>query len=398
MKRRILELTLYLASPLALVVTSPLLAQGLGPADRGELGIAQAIAALLVSCGSLGQAEVFLSSRDGSGYRRNAAVAWASSLVAGLLGCFLFLAAGLPWLAALAALALTPPQSQIALWRAFSVRLGRTHSPALANASSAVMRVLFVGALWIFGALTTSSAYVAVQAAVVVGSAIWLGFFAFTKSRTRQAPMQSTSYLALGAMGAPLLLFNLLTAITMNANLFFLQGRVSAQELGAFAAAASLSLTVLSVSGAFRTRVQASLFAKGRMRQFNREMQLAAGVAIIGAIVGFLLSPVLVALLLGPGYESAVWPMRILSIAAGALLIMDCCHGAMAIVMTRRSLTAVAAAGTSTLATTSLLLVGPFGAVGGAIATLSAYSVVAVLGWIAVHRKLANEGEIVIEK
>ena len=56
-----LELLLYSIGPIATLATAPILAHSLGPAGRGQYGVAIAVANLVATLGSWGQAEIFLS-------------------------------------------------------------------------------------------------------------------------------------------------------------------------------------------------------------------------------------------------------------------------------------------------------------------------------------------------
>lgn len=387
MKRRGLELLLYVASPIALLVTSPLLAQGLGAEDRGQLGIAQAVVALVVSCGSLGQSELYFASASGRGaYKAHATVSWISGIAASGVAFVVLWSLGLPLGVAVVAILLTPLQAQIALWRASAVRRRRLLDPATANAVGAALRIALVGALVALGWLTLTSAYAAIQLALVIGGISFIGVGAWRSGRAEGGARPSLSQAArLGAAGAPLLVFNAFTAVTMNANLFFLHGRVGPEDLGIFAAAASLSLAVLSVSGAFRTRVQAALYDPHPRRSLYRELVITVSVALCGAAVAAVSSPLIVNLLLGPGYESAIEPMRVLAIAAGVLVVVDCMHGAMAVVSRRPLMVLVSAVGACSLAGASLLLIPMYGILGAAFATLIAYFVLALSGLVVVE-------------
>lgn len=386
--RRVLELLMYLASPLALIITSPILAQGLGAEDRGQLGLAQAAIALAVSCGSLGQSELLLSVRNtqrGS-YAQHARVALISATVTSAAAGAALVAIGLPTSVVVAAVLLTPIQAQVALWRAVVVKQQSFMRPAGANATSALLRVTILPILMVAGLLSLGSAYVAIQGSLIVGAIIFMGVRA-RRAREEIAAGGVSSWQLVRA-GSPLVVFNLFTTITLNANLFFLNGRVSAYDLGVFAAATALTTAVLSISGAFKTRIQGALQSANRRARYHRELLLTSVIASVGAASAVVMSPLLVAVLLGPGYESAVGVMRLLGVASGALVIMDCMHGAMAVLVTRRTMVVVSFCGAVSLSIASLLLVPSMGIIGAAVATLVGYGVVAVVGATIVERSL----------
>lgn len=386
---------MYAASPLALVVTSPILAQGLGPEDRGQLGLAQAAVAVAVSCGSLGQSELLLSVRNTArgSYAQHARVALLSSSFTSSVAGACLVAMGLPLSVVIPAVLLTPVQAQVALWRAVVLKQQRYLLPAAANAFGATLRVTILPLLMVAGVLSLGAAYVVIQASLILGALVFMGFRSFRGQSQVRSGTGTVSSWKLAGQGSPLVAFSLFTTVTLNANLFFLNGRVSAVDLGVFAAATALTTAVLSVSGAFKTRVQGALHSSSRRKKYHRELGVAVAVATLGASTAVVLAPLLVDVLLGEGYEAAVGVMRVLGVASGVLVIMDCMHGALAVLVDRRTMVIVAFCGAATLSVTSLLLIPSMGIVGAAIATLIGYGVVATIGVIIVERSLnAHEG------
>lgn len=387
-RRRTAEFLLYVASPAALLITSPMLAQGLGEVGRGELGVAQAVVAFAAACGSFGQAEAYLA-RSGavgtSGYFEASRIASISAVAAAIPAAIWLLHLGMPIALSLIAVALIVLQSQSAMWRAAAIRYVRLLRPALANAFGATLRVIIISALTSLSALSLTVAFTVVQGAIVIGAIVFLGSFAILNMRTNRQAGQYVSYTELARAGAPLLLFHAFTTVTLNANLFILRDRVSASQLGVFAGASALAAAALSVSGAFRSRAQSAVFSSKPIRRFRREMAIALSVSTVAGLAAVALAPPIVRIFLGHGYESAVDPLRILAVASIFLVLMDCIHGVLAIVANLFLLVAIAAIGSVALATSSLLLIPRWGLPGAAAGSLIAYATVAIIGYIAIE-------------
>lgn len=385
-----MEILLYVASPIALLVTSPILAQGLGEAGRGELGLAQSIVAFAVACGSLGQAEVYLSreQKGAATFREGAFVAWVGASLSAVVAASVLIKMDFSNWLVIAGFLLIVVQSQVALWRALSVRSGRLMRPALAMALGAAIRVAAISGLYAIGWLSVPSSFAIVQGAIVIGALAFLAPLALACTSDRSQRMTLERFRSFVIAGAPVLLFHACTTITLNGNLFVLNGRVSREELGVFAAAIALANASLSVSGAFRSRVQAAFYAAEISREVRRELAVSTAVAAIGAGIASSLSPLIVQIFLGDGYESAVLPLRILFIASGVLILMDCVHGALAIIVKRTTMVVIAAAGAAVLLSSTIWLTPTWGIVGAAVATLLGYGVVATIGMLVIARYL----------
>jgi len=333
---------------------------------------------------------VYLSEehQGGNTYRDSAIVAWAGASLSALVASVVLLRMNFSYgLVAIGAL-LIVFQAQMALWRALSVRHGRLMRPALTMAFGAGFRVIAISGLFALGLLTVASSFAVVQGAVVLGALLFLAPVVFANRGSRSSRMTRERFRTLVATGSPVLLFHACTTVTLNANLFLLNGRISPRELGVFAASMALANASLSLSGAFRSRVQAAFYAPEPVRQVRREFVISAAVASTGAIIASALSPLIVHVFLGAGYESAVAPLRVLFIASGVLILMDCVHGALAIVVKRPAMVLIAASGATALLSATLLLTPVWGLLGASVATLLGYSTVAVIGFITIFRRL----------
>lgn len=388
MFRRAGELTLYAASPLAIIVTSPLLAQGLGVEARGQLGVAQSVAALATSIGALGQAEVLLGDlRSGKGSPLAASmVAFGGSLVVGVGTAAALHTMRVDPATIVAVLILLPWMSQAPLWRGYAVSRGQLLRPAYANALGAMLRVALVAALAMSSRLAAVSAFWAVQGSAVVAAVVVLGVNYVRGVRSTQAEGELPNRVEYLRRGAPLVLFAMFTAVTLNADVLMLSWLGSASALGVYAATASLSLAALSVSAAFKSRVQLAAFSSRSLASVKRELAiviLAGGVAASAVAFG---SSLVVQVLLGPGYEAAEGLVQILAFASWALVLLDCMHGLLAALGLRRGLVAVGAVGAASTLVFLAILVPLAGAEGAAWATLVSYSLAAIAGWLIARR------------
>ena len=391
--RRASELGLYAAAPLAIFVTSPLLAQGLGPADRGQLGIIQAILSIAVTLGALGQAEVFLADlRNGSeSLRTSGRLTLAGGITAAITAAVVAASLGVDLVTAIVAAAFIPVINQGQLWRSYAVSQHHLMRPAAAGAIGAGVRVAFIAMLAALGLLSTLSAITVIQFATAAGVVIALGWYVLRTYPHTVIHVTQAQYVDHLRRGSPILIFAALTSVTLRADLFFLNDLVDPSTLGVYAAASSLSMSVLAVSGAFKSRIQSAVFKPGARRAVYLELAVVLGIGLVGATLAALLSPWIVATLLGPGYEAAIPILRILAFASAALLVLDSVHGLLAVLGLRRSMLAVAAVGAGVTLITLPLLISVAGASGAAWATVISYSVASITGLFVVRSALMRE-------
>ncbi len=394
MKKRIGEIALYLLAPAAILITSPLLAQGLGPDGRGQLGLIQSVASFAAAFGALGQAEVLLGDfrRGAPNIRLSSRIAFAGAVLSmgASFGAALFL--GIPWAVAVAGLFLIPVLNQTQIWRSVAIANRRLMLPALANGLGAAIRTGLIAALFFTGLLNPTTAIGAIQVALALGAALTMGAFAHRWSVAnpfqRSAEDHPIRHQLVG--GSPILVFTLLTTVTLRADVIVIGMLSSAEELGIFAAASALSMAVLSISGAFKSRAQAAVFSTRPGRGVAREALVVFGLGCFGAAVAFPLAPLLVSILLGPGYEAAIPLIRILAVASVALLLLDMVHGLLAALGARPAMVATALVGASATIVSLLLLVPSGGAIGAAWATLISYAAAVTVGFILVGRTIAT--------
>src|SRR5690606_10257784 len=126
---------------------------------------------------------------------------------------------------------------------------------------------------------------------MIAGAILALGIFAWSKGKTITAHSNSKGLGALALAGAPLLVFNVFTSVTLRGDILLLKWLVEPALLGIYSACSALSVAVLSVSGAFKTRTQAALLQSNPREKFNREIMLTTFVSVTAAIIGSLGSP-----------------------------------------------------------------------------------------------------------
>lgn len=180
--------------------------------------------------------------------------------------------------------------------------------------------------------------------------------------------------------------FSVLTSIALRSDIFILSRHSSPSELGVYAAASALTTSVLAISPAFKTRIQIGLMP-GRSATIRRELVLVFVTIVVGVAVGIAGAPVVVSVLLGEGYQSAVPVIRILSVAAGGLIALDLTHGALIALGRRGHLLVVAGTGATTMIATGLTLIPSFGAMGAATGSAISYWTASLVGGALIARQ-----------
>jgi O-antigen/teichoic acid export membrane protein len=390
---RWLELLLYAVGPIATLVTTPILAHGLGPAGRGQYGVAIAVATLAGAMGSWGQAEIFLSRwRSGTDhYRLHARISWFGGLLAGLLSILAMLVLDLPLSTALVTAVWVPVLTQVALWRAVSIARSQLTSPALDSALGSIFRVVALGTLALLALLSVDTALFTYQATWALGSLLTVGFATWRwRSRSRRGRVSVRPLLA-GGIG--IIAFNLLHAATLRADLIVLQLFSTPREVGVYAAPASLTAAALALSMAYRPRVQAAALSSAPLRAILRNFLHCALLATVGSAAVWLTTPLLVSILFGPQFAAAEPIMRILAFAIVPLLMVDLVFAALIVLGRQRALLLVAG-GSALLNVGALCVMCPlWGATGAAFATVMSYVLATALGLAILVRTARSLGK-----
>jgi O-antigen/teichoic acid export membrane protein len=389
---RVLELLLYSVAPIATLATAPILAHGLGPAGRGQYGVATAVATLALTLGSWGQAEIFLSrSRSGTDhYRMHSRISWVGGLVASVLCALVLLALRLPLSAALVTAVWVPVLTQVGLWRSVSIARSRLKPPALDSAFGPLLRVSAFAALAALALLTVDSALFAFQAALALGSLLTVGLASWRSGL--RAQRRAIGAIPLLLSGTGIIAFNLLHAVTLRADVIVLQLVAAPTEVGLYAAPASLTTAALALSIAYRPRVQAAAFSPAPLRGILRNCLQVFALAAIGTVALWLATPLLVSILFGSRFQDAVGLTRTLVFAIAPLLMIDLVYAALIVLGRQRDLLVVAA-GSAALNVAALCVLCPlWGAYGAALATVLSYSLATVLGFTVLARATRQLG------
>jgi O-antigen/teichoic acid export membrane protein len=387
-----LELLLYSVAPIATLATATILAHGLGPAGRGQYGVATAVAALTVTLGSWGQAEIFLSrSRSGTDhYRMHSRISWVGGLAASVSCAFVMLALGLPPSTALVTAVWVPVLTQVGLWRSVSIARRRLKPPALDSAFGPLLRVAAFAALAALTILTVDSALFAFQAALALGSLLTVGLASWRSGL--RAQRRAVGALPLLISGTGIIAWNLLHAVTLRADVIVLQLVAAPTEVGLYAAPASLTTAALALSTAYRPRVQAAAFSTAPLRGILRNCIQVFVLAAIGSVVLWLATPLVVPILFGSRFQGAEPIMRTLAFAIAPLLMVDLVFAALIVLGRQRDLLIVAA-GSAALNVVALCVLCPlWGAHGAALATVLSYSLATVLGFTVLARATRQLG------
>lgn len=387
--RRPIELSLYAAAPAATLVTAPLLAQGLGPVQRGQYGLAVAIATLALTVGSWGQADVRLgmATSGGSHYPAHRAIALVGGVVAGVAcGGFLLLLGLQPATAAVSALTV-PALSTSGLWQAEAIRSGALRPLALSNVAVAALRVLAFLALVASGTMRAPTAVAAFQMSLLVGLLLTVGLAIKNRAPDDGGPR---AWSAMLSAGAGITAFNAANALLQRADLVVLQIRATPLDLGLYAAPASLTTAALALSAAFKPRVQGAIIRGNSSAVVSREFLRMLVLAVVGVTALWFMAPMLVGLLFGPQFAGSMAPLRILALAIVPLLVVDLVYGVFVALGRVRALVGLATIG-AVLSTSLLWLLAPtFGAVGAAGAVAVSYAVTGVLGVAMANRFLGR--------
>lgn len=386
------ELLLYSVAPLATLATAPILAHGLGPAGRGQYGVATAIATFAITAGSWGQAEIFLSrSRSGKDhYRMHSRISWVGGLVAAVVCALVLVALHLPLWTAVVTAVWVPVLTQVGLWRSVSITRRRLRPPALDSALGPLLRVAAFAALAALTLLTVNSALFAYQTALALGSLVTVGLASWRSGLREQKREIGARVLLVGGTG--IIAFNVLHAVTLRADLVILHLVTTPTEVGLYAAPASLTTASLALAVAYRPRVQAASFSPAPLRGILGNCLQVCVLGAAGSAVLWFATPYLVPIFFGARFADAEPIMQMLVLAIVPLLMVDLIFAALIVLGRQRDLLLVAA-GSAILNVGALCVFCPiWGAHGAALATVVSYVLATVFGLavlIRATRKLA---------
>ncbi len=385
---RVPELVLYSISPLATLITAPLLAHGLGPVGRGQYGVATAVGMFALTLGAWGQAETYLGeARAGRlSVKQQSRITWVGGTIVGVLTAIALIGLGIPVLTSVLTAVWVPLLAQANVWRAVCVALGRLKEPALFNAVGPIARVLLLLVLTWLAILNVDTAVTATQAALAVAAVttMWLVVRKLPKHHDSElVPVRTLLH-----SGGSIITFSLLNAITLRADLVILQLFASANDVGLYAAPASLTTAALALSAAFKSRIQSAAFSSHSGASVAKEALPVLVLGMIGAGVLWFTAPILVQVFFGDEFVDSIPLLRLLGFATIPLLMLDLAHGVLIVLAKRKELIFVGGVGAAAVLIGLIVLTPSLGATGAAIAGIIGYSVAATVSWGVVIRDM----------
>ena len=298
------------------------------------------------------------------------------------------------------AVAATVPISSLGLtWRAEAVALGRVLLLAVQAAAPAVLRLALLAIVFTSDNLTTFTA----AAVTMLTTALGILLLRWVLGRRKTAGAQSAKLGSVDrsrflsdvrtgvAQGLPMLGFTLCGAVMFRADVFMLTALSTPEQVGFYAATVAVTESALALSAAFKNRMQATTYTAKPLANVLRELTVMSALVLPVVTVGELIAQPLTVTMFGEAFAPAVPAFRILIFAAVAQVFLDSGQGLLAVLGQRRAMFSTSALGAGITALILWLMVPRFGAVGAAMASLCAYSVVAATSWILATRLLRRE-------
>ncbi|MDO0972829.1 polysaccharide biosynthesis C-terminal domain-containing protein [Mycolicibacterium frederiksbergense] len=380
-----------------------MLARGLGPIGRGEFAIALAVFSLAATLGSFGQAE-----RLSADLRDDVAINSRPRYF--IVGCISAVAAIAAWVSvqtlganistANAVAVAVPIVSFGLLWRAVAVSQGKSLVLATQAAAPAIVRFLLITLIFATGGLSTFSATATTTLCTSLGVLyLWL-----TLRSARPQPPASAGALKPRAFfadvktgvlqGLPVLGFALCTAVSLRADVFLLNALSTPEQVGYYAATVAITESALAVSAAFKNRMQSAAYTDDPIPSVRRELLVMLAIVLPIAALGEAIAHPFTVAMFGVPFAPAVPALRVLIVAAIALMLVDSGQGLLAVLGRRREMFITSAIGAIVTLLALGLLVPHLGAVGAGIASLIAYSTVGVASWFIAVRALRSERQV----
>jgi O-antigen/teichoic acid export membrane protein len=330
------------------------------------------------------------NSRSAGTHALNAAITYVGCVIAGVMAGAVLTAMKLPLSIALVGVAFNVFSGQIEIWRLRAVLKGQSHRAALAALLTSVLRLGTIYALYGFELLSPVTALLAIYLSTILGPLVALRRHVLLPSAVLPSLARSREQRCLAAQlaktGARVWLFHFSTTITLRSDVILLAALSTPTEVGLYASAAGLSQSILSVSGALKTRLQVAVLQTRPKYDYKRELVLMLGVAAPMAIFIAMAAPSVVALLFGSAFNAAANPLRLLALAAVGQFLMDGSQGMLVAQGRIRVMNRVATLGAATCLVTLGVLVPWFGATGAAMSTLVTYSIAGSVGIYAALR------------
>lgn len=381
MPRRTIEFLLYLGGPAVAIVTTPFLARGLGPDARGELGLILTVVGIATMLGNFGQAEVIVGDAKSSGPSRSSVrVAIGGGILTAVVAAVALGLSGAALDATLIACAAIPFIVASGLWYGLAIAARDTTRPAFASGVAALWRLALIPLLALAALLTLANAIAVLQFAIVIGAVVALLPYARSAARLPHGPSSRSVRSALRA-GAPVVVFGLITAVTLRADLFAVALQGDPTALGTYAAVVALGQAGLAVSAHFKARVQAAVQSESDvLRRVVREWAPLVGLCAAGILGAAVLAQPIADVFFGPEYPGAADLLRFVALSASVQLMLDVVHGLLTVLGMRRQLVVTASIGAATTVLLLALLVPALGPIGAALATAAAAAAASLVG------------------
>jgi len=387
------------------LVTSSLAVRLLGTSGRGELAAIQNLPHLLAVVGGLGMgdAALYYSARS----QRDIAAIVRKALGISVLASFAFALVGvaivqvvlddptrssargyIPIVILIPTLAVLHQPlraiGRIGLWAI--IRTG----PAVAWLIILVVATLVPGA----EARTLALWFLAAHVVLVCGGLLLLRWY--PRSTTAKPVIPSDR--ALLRFGVPSGLVGLPQVLNLRLDQILMVGFVTRSELGLYAAAASWSTLAAPVFIGLGQLALPKLAATSKGTEIHRLTRrfviVTLALAAAGLVIAVPLTPIFFPLVMGNEVESGVHVAQLLMVAgivSGVQVVLEDVHrgrGHPAVAMTAEIIGLVATV------VLLVVLLGPFGLVGAAIASVASYSVIVTVLFVALARGPALNDEI----
>ncbi|QRZ08334.1 polysaccharide biosynthesis C-terminal domain-containing protein [Mycolicibacterium austroafricanum] len=399
--RRWLELLFFAANPLLALAAAPMLARGLGPDGRGAFALAIAVFSLASTLGNFGQAERYAAAlRNGrrgekSSYYIIAGVASVTAAIAAFLVMAVAFNAGI--VTALAVATAVPVASFGLIWRAVAVSRARTLLLAFQTGGPAAVRLILLAIAFLASALTPFVATALTLFSTALG--VFILWRALMREQAKSPPnlvrrlsvdvRTLIPHLRVGiSQGLPIVGFTLCTAIMLRLDVFVLSTLSTPAQVGYYAAAVGITESALAISAAFKNRMQAATYSTQPMRNVRRELIVMIAMVLPAVAVGEAIAHPFTVLMFGDSFEPAVPALRVLILSAVGLMLVDSGQGLLAVLGLRRPMLHSSAAGAAVTLGCLWLLVPAHGALGAAIASLLAYTMVGSATWLIATKRI----------
>ena len=365
-------------TPLAALISLPILTYTLGVTGRGEIAAATAPLLLAVTAGTFGipEAVAFLVARTprllGSAVRRGAALISLAGLLATLacIAASSLLSDGDPQLQnmiIIACLAVTPTVV-ILILRAGAAGLQWWRLVAMEQAITAVLRLVAIAVLAVIGQLTPLSAVVVIAITPVLGGLAYLPLRGRARDRTKPEPAPVTTSAVLGYGGR--IWFGSLTGVLLaRLDQTIMTPLAGTYQLGLYAVAVNVSDAALVLHSAIRDVTFTSDAAQRDDDKLCASARISGFLSMLVGLGLALIMPFALPLVFGADFAPAL-PAVFWLLAAVAVVAPGSIAGAGLSARGRPGLRSLALAIACVVNIAVLIALVPvLGAVGAAIAT-----------------------------